>query len=252
MCTVSIIPLPQGLRLAINRDELRTRPRALRPAIVTLDSGVCAAWPTDAQAGGTWVAANDLGVVFALLNGNPRPMPPMPPDSALASRGLIIPMLVDSERAMSASRRLESLDLSRYAPFRLVAADGSSIIDAFWDRRRLRTQRRPMSPVSFASSGLGDAKVASRVTLFDELLARKGATASMQDEFHQHRWPGRPEISVLMSRPEARTVSLTRVESRVEGVVMDYTDDAGSVRASLATREGAGARGEPLAQRLSC
>ena len=230
MCTASIIPLQSGgFRVVINRDELRSRPNALRPTALELENGVRAAWPTDAQAGGTWVAASDRGLVLTLLNGNPTPFPQLPPEEELVSRGLIVPSLIGSESAEQAATRISRLDLLHYAPFRFVAADSRVIADAVWDRSRLRVTRRAMRATCFVSSGLGDAQAGPRLGLFRRFMARQGASAAAQDSFHAHRWADRPEISVMMSRAEARTISVTAVEvSGVDGVVtMNYRDDAG-------------------------
>jgi hypothetical protein len=87
-----------------------------------------------------------------------------------------------------------------------------AIIEARWDSQRLSTNWHDGSPVAFVSSGLGDALVEPRLALFEEMVVRTGATAAAQDEFHAHRWPDRPQVSVMMTRADARTVSVCRVE----------------------------------------
>lgn len=233
MCTASIIPVRGGFRLAVNRDELRARAPALRPTVVDLEGGGRAAWPTDADAGGTWIAVNDAGVALTLLNGNPRPMPPMPPEDRLTSRGLIIPGLIASTSSRGAMQRLRAIEVAHFAPFRLVAVDGDEVCDAVWDRRRLRVLSMPLVPRCFVSSGLGDDRARPRLGLFDECVARSGALPAAQDAFHSHRWHDRPEISVMMERPEARTVSVTIVTRSADGVRMHYRDDAGACAVSV-------------------
>ncbi len=256
MCTATIIPLgTDGFRLVMNRDELRTRPHALRPAALELESGIVAAWPTDAQAGGTWIAASDRGLVVGLLNGNPTPYPDLPPDDTLISRGLIVPSLVACDGAREAAERVGTLDVRRYAPFRLIAADRAVIADAVWDGSRLRVTRRSMRATCFVSSGMGDRLVTPRLGLFRRWLARHGETAASQNAYHQHRWDDRPEISVMMSRSEARTVSVTSVQVLHEergglaNVLMTYRDDLGEseVRLDKASpaRERSAGRAEP-------
>jgi hypothetical protein len=49
-----------------------------------------------------------------------------------------------------------------------------------------------------------------------------GPTPERQDEFHRYTIPGRAEVGVLMSRPDARTVSITTVETGPAGVQMQY------------------------------
>src|SRR5260370_37541200 len=62
MCTISFVPKLRGFYLALNRDEKFTRSTALPPAIVDL-ADRRAIFPREPN-GGTWIAANDVGVCF--------------------------------------------------------------------------------------------------------------------------------------------------------------------------------------------
>ena len=213
MCTVTIIRESSGaVRMVTSRDESPRRAPAMPPRWHTVAAGAKALWPVDPTGGGTWVAAADSGVALTLLNCNPRTPPRLPPRDDLASRGAIIPSLIDSASADEAIRRLTERDLSRYGPFRLVAInlhdDGLAIIEARWDYQSLALVEHATAPVCFASSGLGDHRVEPRLDLFEEIVVAVGATPEHQDAFHRHRWDDRPEISVLMHRAEARTVSI--------------------------------------------
>jgi hypothetical protein len=218
MCTVSIIATGAGFRLVTNRDVPRTRAPSLPCAWRTLQNAR-AVWPTDPDGGGTWVGASDRGLVLCLLNSNPDPPSDLSDVEDLRSRGLIIPELIDRDDAPEAIAALDEDELGVFAPFRLLACDrapsgATRILEADWNRRRLRVQRHE-TPCCFVSSGLGDSLVLPRLPLFDRTV--RDADASAQDAFHRHRWPGRPEISVLMSRPDARTVSITTVEVHPPG-----------------------------------
>jgi hypothetical protein len=59
-------------------------------------------------------------------------------------------------------------------------------------------------------------------TLFDELLARESDPWRAQDRLHQHCWPDRRHVSVLMSRATACTVSRTVVVIADEATTMSY------------------------------
>jgi len=63
--------------------------------------------------------------------------------------------------------------------------------------------------------------------LFDSMITDSEESAATQDRFHAHSWPDRPELSVLMSRADARTVSITAVEvlpgHGLPSVTMAYT-----------------------------
>jgi hypothetical protein len=77
----------------------------------------------------------------------------------------------------------------------------------------------------FTSSGLGDWRVEwPRRELFEQMLHRgDGNWPARHDAFHRHRWAGRPELSVWMSRAEARTVSRTTIEIGPECAAPTYT-----------------------------
>ncbi len=66
MCTVSFIARRHGYLLAMNRDEQLTRAEGLPPKIVHVGERkvICPSEP----GGGTWIAVNDAGVTFALIN----------------------------------------------------------------------------------------------------------------------------------------------------------------------------------------
>lgn len=216
MCTVSVIPMPHGgFRVVANRDESHRRPPATEPAWSMLSGGVRGLWPRDGLAGGTWIGASERGRVLAVLNLNLHPAPRLPPRDELISRGLIIPRLLADDRSLAEA--IGSLELDRFAPFRLIAIEASSgglrIGEASWDRDGLSTTEHRGPAACFASSGLGDHLVQVRIPLFEELVVRPGPSVDRQDRFHGHRWPDRTEVSVLMHRADARTVSVTTLEA---------------------------------------
>ena len=75
MCTVTALPaalLASAsdsllLRVVCNRDEHLTRAPALPPTVWAAGARR-ALMPIDPSSGGTWIAANDAGLVFAVLN----------------------------------------------------------------------------------------------------------------------------------------------------------------------------------------
>ncbi len=240
MCTVSIIPVSRegvegsrgrgdrwsGFRLVSNRDERHDRADATAPRWRELAdaANVRAIWPADGEAGGTWIGATDRGLVLSLLNLNPEESMTLPEAGRLLSRGRVIPTLLGRSSCLQGvACEIERLELDRLAPFRLVGVEwsreGLVVLETAWDRRDVAVMWFGEAPICFASSGLGDRLVTPRLGLFEEIVAgpvAQGAdsTASVlaQDAFHAHVWPDRPQISVMMNRAEARTVSVTSVE----------------------------------------
>jgi len=217
VCTVTLIEHPGGYRLVTNRDVSRERAEADPPAWHELSGGVQACWPMDPDGGGTWVGVNDRGLTLCLLNRNPEPAPA--PDPEWVSRGGLIPRLLATPSAPRAIEALLDAGDPRCAPFRLIAVDrtdaGVRAIEAVYELGPIEPRAFPggrrFRPLCWASSGLGDSKVQRRVPLFEEMVARD-PTPAAQDAFHRHRWADHPELSVLMARPDARTVSITTVE----------------------------------------
>ena len=222
MCTVSVLRLPGDLlRVACNRDEQETRAAAL-PPVVRRVGGRRAVMPIDPVSGGTWIAANDAGVVLALLNFN-RPGSSDTP--APRSRGVIIPSLLGEASVWAVVGRARSLSPASFGPFRLAVLDRTDGAEVVSDGRTLCVRRvggDGDAATLFTSSGLGDHLVRRpRTELFERMLAAE-VSAATQNAFHRHAWADRPHLSVRMRRDGARTVSTTVVEVSAEGIEMSY------------------------------
>jgi hypothetical protein len=207
MCTISVVPSPDSgaVRILMNRDERRLRPAAHPPSVHQTGTGQ-AIWPVDPEGGGTWNACTDAGLALMLLNTNGVRRPPQ-----CSSRGLVIPYLAGA-RSIDGLRRLwEGLDVTPFAPFRLVAVSGDQLA-IFTPTERIPTMMRLGRAHIFASSALGDAGAEStRAELFARMLQSEVEPWAAQTRFHQHAWPDRRHLSVMMSRVEACTVSQTEV-----------------------------------------
>lgn len=241
MCTVTVIPLSEGeedagYRLVTSRDESVHRPAAEPPARRDV-RGVTACWPVDPPSQGSWVGAGEHGLTLAILNLNPVTPPVLPDPTALTSRGAIIPAVLDKPDPAGAIDALPELDLTRYAPFRLLAVGAGEMRIASWDRDTLTSRRMALAPACFVSSGLGDHLVEPRLALFAQWRSEARLTPARQDAFHAHHWPLRPEISVRMRREGARTRSVTTVEARPDAhawrMTMTHTDDRGAVEVAF-------------------
>jgi len=204
-----------------SRDEQRSRSSELEPSWHALGNGSRACWPTDPDGGGTWVGVHESGLYLGLLNLNlteDELDPAHPPFTR--TRGLIIPELIGLRSVGDAVDAIRAMDLLGISPFRLAMLgfgdNGQTMIAvARFDGVQL-TIPTPLSelvaPVCLASSGLGDELVQCRLPLFNDMVGRDSNRAS-QRAFHRHQWGDRSELSVMMSRPDARTSSVTRVEA---------------------------------------
>jgi hypothetical protein len=237
MCTVTVINLPDGCwRVACNRDEQRSRPVALPPDAATV-SGVPAVYPIDQPAGGTWIGANARGFVATVLNVNP--FEPIEASPHAPSRGTLIPEILGEASVPAALRQVGRLDLSGFAPFRLVLMDDEHI--AVVRQVCGSVEISPLQPrdqaLIFTSSGLGDHLVEDRRAQLFRKWSRRPWTSEHQDDFHRHRWDDWPELSVNMARVDACTVSTTVVDITPETVSMRYHGAAPDDPADDVTRQ---------------
>jgi hypothetical protein len=245
MCTVTVVRAEGLLRVACNRDESRQRPAAYAP-FITRAGALKVLTPQDPQGGGTWVAANSAGIVFALLNVNSIPTAS---SSQYRSRGLIIPMVAECSSMDEIALGVDNIRQEPFAPCRLLVADQDVVVVLSIGTGRREIEVYPVAhPLLFTSSRLGDALVdGPRRLLFEQMIPLIGCRAgnerdlaAQQDAFHAHRWRDRPAVSVHMSRPEACTVSTTVVEVTADEVRMVYQPsfcDAGTPVGLIISRQ---------------
>ena len=234
MCTLLMLETPTGLLLASNRDELWSRSKAHPPAIHTLPGGMLALYPQDADAGGTWVGANQAGCVVSLLNSYQEDDPHTTPPKPYTSRGLLVRSLLACPEPEQMSRRLldasKSGDLALVRPFVLAFGQVPAAwpqpvaYRASWNGRALSVHPHTL-PLFFASSGVDPFTVAqARANALAPLTQPPPPTPqALTDLFSRHD-PDRPAHSLSMVTQVAHTVSHTRVELTQTHVVMTYID----------------------------
>jgi hypothetical protein len=177
--------------------------------------------PIDPVSGGTWIGANDAGLVCTLLNvydGLPIGA------AAPVSRGTIIPPLLGCSSIDQAFDRCRELRPQAFLPFRLLITSGLELLECWTDRQALHYHRQPLTnAVMRTSSSLGERRVGRpRTMLFRRILAASSHPIGAQHLFHLHRWRRREDISVRMRRADAQTVSYTIVEVGERGVRLSY------------------------------
>jgi hypothetical protein len=213
MCTVSIVPFPDGFRLMCNRDEQHTRPPARPPRWVNT-GGAEAIMPIDPQGGGSWIAVTADGFAVTVLN---RRSPELPVGGRpLESRGALVTSLVSTGGIEAFKPAVQRIDPARYQAFQVVAVAGHEVVTATSDGVGIETATRTVDrPLVFTSSSLGDTAAEwMRLPLFEALVVHGDDPLKGQQEFHAHRWPRCSTFSVLMCRSDARTVSRSTIEVR--------------------------------------
>ena len=195
----------------MNRDELRSRAPALSPTHRLLD-GVTVLMPTDGEAGGSWIAANDFGHTLALLNrwdDAPHDVP-----GPFISRGLLVAQLAATAGPAEVYRALGSIELQRYRPFTLASVGPAEDPRLFeWNGQALERVTVSEPGLLRASSGSDQAGAErERGALFRAAAAQPGGL----DEaalwaLHRSHLPEKGALSICMHREEAVTVSLSLI-----------------------------------------
>lgn len=231
MCTITVLPeamlsasrighdRPLRLRVACNRDELIARAPAFPPVTRRIGERV-AVMPVDPSSGGTWIGANDAGIVCALLNVHARSRQTV----GRRSRGTLIPPLLGCDGVDTALERVLELPANDFSPFRLLVLDQQSLIECRNEGMDIHYRRESLhEAVIRTSSGLGDdLATGPRTALFQQFLSAATDAVAAQDLFHLHQWRGREEVSVRMRRRDARTVSYAVVEIRDRAIRLVY------------------------------
>lgn len=236
MCTVTVVPgAATGgsaggdrlrFRLVCNRDEQRGRARSTELVRCTLGRHTVV-MPVDPESGGTWIGANSAGLVACLLNANPGAYEQrghrLP---GCRSRGEIVPTALAADSANDAMERLGQLNPEEFPPFRLLLLDERSHAIGTSDDTSLSwSLTGPLErPLMLTSSGLGDALVEpARRALFARMFADASDPLEAQARYHGHCWPAETRLSVLMSRPDARTLSRTSIDVHANHIAVRHT-----------------------------
>ncbi|HEY4274496.1 MAG TPA: NRDE family protein [Rhizomicrobium sp.] len=238
MCTISFLPMRSGFLLAMNRDEQKTRPRALKPRKYW--TGTHAALFPSEPDGGTWVGVSDAGLSLALINWYAKPQR----DRALCvSRGVIIPHLLAAESMADIGAMFADLPLERINPFRLIAASAHEkrLREWRWDGTVLSSHKFRWSRRHWFSSGYNEALVNKKRAAAVRGMA--ALTPARLRKLHAAHLPERGPFSLCMHREEAETVSYTEITVSRSGAEMRYAagspcrKESGTPRALSFARE---------------
>ena len=210
MCTVTFMPRRTGYCLAMNRDEKRARAKGLPPALRNLD-GRQVAYPSE-PSGGTWIALNDEGVTFALINWYSVTAKV---EVNFVSRGVIIPSLTAADSPALASTGLAALSLDRINPFRLICVFPASqeITEWSWDLKELVRQTHRWRLQQWVSSAYDEPRAQQvRGRTFEQARSQKSLGAlDWLRRLHRSHSPQEGPFSTCMHREDGATVSYTEV-----------------------------------------
>jgi hypothetical protein len=218
MCTVTFIPKPGGCLVAMNRDDLRSRPPALPPAVRHIERAV-AVYPSEPE-GGTWIGANDCGIVFTLLNWHVCTVVKQ------RTRGEVIPALLAADSLKAVERLLRAVNCSGMLPFRLLgfSTREKRICEWRWDGDRITHLSHPWQ-MGHWFSGPSDERAAAARRPICLAAARQSSAGSLAwlRRLHRLHRPQRGVFSFCLHHSLAATLSYTEILCRRGLTVMRYT-----------------------------
>jgi len=183
-----------GLEVYFNRDELKSRPIAHPPEVRTIH-GVSFVSPQDPSGGGTWMLANEYGILVCLLNKWELDNPVPRRSGSRKSRGQLVWSMAEARNFSEVEALLGNP--SAYPAFTLAAFAGNE--ERFWEWNGGKLERAPLQmPVTSSSYSFETVKAAR------EAAYRGGLRGG---EYHASAHEAPSACSVRMCRADAQTWS---------------------------------------------
>lgn len=210
MCTVSFLARKRGYVLAMNRDERLTRVVGLPPSKKSIN-GITVVSPSE-PGGGTWIALNDSGVAFSLINWySIRAQVKSKP----VSRGEVVNAVCTAVTPEFVAVALAQLPLKQINPFRLIGIFPATqeITEWRWDFKKLTWKNHPWLARQWISSGfdeLGAQRIRHK-TFLRALKKKSAGTLDWLRRLHRSHAPKPGPFATCMHRSDAATVSYSEV-----------------------------------------
>lgn len=210
----------------MNRDEALTRGPELPPRTHRSRTGPTWMAPHDSDKGGTWMGANEFGVVACLLNAyRPGDSLKPKPGGEFRSRGEIIPRTLEKGRVPEALAWLQGeFSPESYPSFDLLLISPDSGHRLTWlGHGGLDLGDLEEGWTVISSSGWDSRDVIRwREDKFDEWLSADCTMIDSLPSFHLLQEEGREERSPLMKRDWSATRSVTQVCVDAQEVHLRY------------------------------
>ncbi|MCP4898652.1 MAG: NRDE family protein [bacterium] len=227
MCTVTVLRGDDGVILTVNRDELRGRALEIEPSAGRRSPNhPLRVAPMDGHRCGTWVGANEDGVIGCLLNryhANDMALVGRP---ETPSRGWIVDELLSFEASRIREWLCTSFDPSPFPSFALVVAtpDEGSILT--WEHGGDLERRTLPLGWTMETSAFWQADQIQewRQAAFQRWLSEECEMDCGVPAFNLLHDEDHPECSPLMTRERSMTRSVTQVQVSLQdrSVVLRY------------------------------
>jgi hypothetical protein len=222
MCTVTFVPLRDKFFITSNRDEKNSRKRAMPPALYEFESGKIL-FPTDADMGGSWIAAHENGNAAVLLNGAFEKHMPQPPYRL--SRGKIFLHVIASETPV---KRFDSVNLDRIEPFTLILFEKGDLYECRWDGvKKYCQQLKNSRPYIWSSVTLYEQQIIKKRESWFASFLHENPNPPQQEVLYFHHFTGdvNKDHSLQMERGVLySTVSITGISLTQDRANMKYHD----------------------------
>lgn len=223
MCTLTVITGDNSHRVAMNRDEKITRGPGAPPETHEFH-GTRVIYPGDG-AGGTWIAANEYGIVLALLNWNDV-APCGTATGITQSRGRVIPALIASRSLRELHAVFGVSILEGMLPFRLVGVFPSEkeIWEWRWYSAKLEFQAHRWESRHWFSSSLSDKQAESlRGAACRHARSESNAgSVPWLRRLHASHAGGPGPFSLCVHREDVKTLSYTEVTCTSATVALEH------------------------------
>lgn len=222
MCTLSWQIRDDSLTVIFNRDELLSRPDASPPEI-QIENGIHVLAPVDPEGGGTWIAANQFGMVFCLMNYyGSRAMENS--GENFQSRGILVKNMSACHDLRIIRQKLADINIKQYRPFHFIVFPGTfTPVEWQWDGKEFREVVASLPLLTTSGAFLSLTRWA-RTRVFRKATDNYNRVLTEEQHLAIHRsrrpWPS--TMSIAMKRKGRETVSLTRVQVQPHRVQMDY------------------------------
>ncbi|MDA8621135.1 NRDE family protein [Psychrosphaera sp.] len=219
MCSLNWRNFNTSIGLVFTRDESVLRAKALPPQRFS-KAGVEYLMPVDPVGKGSWIAANNKGIVFCLLNDYQGKVKPV--SVQLVSRGLLIQKLAESSSQSEIDSTLRNWPLKHSQPFYLSIISLNS--QRLWHYDGTHLSSSQSSPEQLYSSGHPEVQSIKRLRTE---FANRQVINSLSDIVNLHRsheplMMNDRAYSFCMHRQEACSQSMTVIEITPKSVEVKY------------------------------
>lgn len=226
VCSLNWRNFSDNITLVFTRDESVQRVKALPPVRFS-KAGVEYVMPVDPAGQGSWIASNNKGFVFFLLNDYQGALKPQ--SMSLNSRGQLVRQLAECSSLVEVKKTVENWELSQSQPFYLgIISQAQSVSMLYhYDGRMVTLTPQPL-PEQLYSSGDPDVAniILQRTAFVDEQVINTPDDLVLLHQQHKPSIDNKRVFSLCMHRPEAESQSLTVIQLYKHQTKLTYYADS--------------------------